>query len=341
MADRANGRHAASTLHRRQVLRLATCAAAWVLPPAVAWSQTRRPARIGLLGASTATGFASQWDAFRSALRELGYVDGRDVAYEERYADDRTDRLPQLAAELVAARVDVLVTHGIPGTRAAKLATTTIPIVMATVADPVAAGLVASYARPGVNVTGISFLAHEMAAKRIGLLKEVLPGLETVAVVGNPRNPAFMQAMLAAMVEAARAQNLRLTLFEPAEAPAYAAAFEAMARQRLQAVAITEEATLISNASVLAALAAQHRLPSVGNAEFAQAGGLIGYGANRHEMFRRAAAVVDRLLRGAQAAELPVEQPTRFELVLNQRAAHAVGVTLPRAVMLRADRVIE
>lgn len=299
-----------------------------------------RPVRVGILGTATAAGFASQWDAFRQGLHELGWVEGRDVVYESRFAENRMDQLPRLAAELVASRIDLLATHGIPGTRAAKEATSTIPIVMASVADPVAAGLVASLARPEGNVTGMAFLAHEMAAKRLQLLKEALPRLSQAAVLSNPRNPAFSQAMFTAMSEAARAMNLQLQLFDAAEPAEYPRAFADMAAQRMEAVAITEEATLIANTAAIAALAQLHRMASVGNKEFAQAGGMIGYGANREALFRRAATLADRLLKGAKPADVPVEQPTRFELVLNQRTARAIGASLPPAMALRADETI-
>lgn len=327
-------------IDRRHSLRLMALAPCVIALGAQAQSRTGRQVRVGFLGTATAAGWASQWDAFRQGLHEQGWVEGRDVVYETRFAESRMDQLPRLAAELVASRIDLLVTHGIPGTRAAKAATSTVPILMASVADPVAAGLVASFSRPEANVTGVAFLAQEMAAKRLQLLKEALPRLGQAAVLSNPRNAAFSQAMFAAMSEAARAVNVQLQLFDAAEPAEFAKAFADMTTRRMEAVAITEEATLIANATPIAALALQHRLPSVGNAEFARAGGLIGYGANREELFRRAATLADRLLRGARPADVPVEQPTRFELVLSQRTARAIGASLPPAMALRADETI-
>ena len=315
--------------------------AAWSVWPALGWAQSRRPVRVGILGATTAAGFAKQWDAFKQGLRELGWVEGRDLVFEPRFADNQPDRLPPLAAELVALKVDLIATHGIPGTRAAKEATSTIPILMASVADPVAAGLVASFARPGGNVTGIAFLAHELAAKRLQLLKEALPRLQRAAVLSNSRNAAYSDAMFDAMQAAAAALQVQLQRFDAPDPASYEAVFAQMAARRQEAVAITEEATFIAQAQRLAALAQQQRLPSVGNKEYAQAGGLIGYGANRDAIFRRAAGMADKLLRGAKPADLPVEQPTEFELVLNARAAHALGMTLPAPLRLRADAVIE
>lgn len=309
--------------------------------PLLGWAQPGRPVRVGILGATTAAGFASQWDAFKQGLRELGWVEGRDLVFQQRFADNQPDRLPPLAAELVALKVDLVATHGIPGTRAAKGATSTIPILMASVADPVAAGLVASFARPGGNVTGIAFLAQELAAKRLQLLKEALPGLQRAAVLSNSRNAAYSDAMFDAMQSAAAKLQVQLQRFDAPDPAQYEAVFAQMAARRLEAVAITEEATFIAQAQRLAALAQQQRLPSVGNKEFAQAGGLIGYGANRDAIFRTAAGMADKLLRGAKPADLPVQQPTEFELVLNARAALAAGLALPPSLRLRADSVIE
>jgi putative tryptophan/tyrosine transport system substrate-binding protein len=320
-------------------------AAAGLLPlpmwPALAASPTGRVMRVGILGATTAAGFGSQWEAFQLGLRDLGWVEGRDLVYELRFADNQPERLPPLAADLVALRVDLLTTHGIPGTRAAKGATATIPILMASVADPVAAGLVSSFARPGGNVTGIAFLAQELAAKRLQLLKEALPGLQRAAVLSNSRNAAYSDAMFEAMQAVAAALQLQLQRFDAPDPLQYDAVFAQIAARRQEAVAITEEATFIAQAGRLAALAQQQRLPSVGNKEFAQAGGLIGYGANREAIFRRAAVLADKLLRGAKPADVPVEQPTAFELVLNARAAQGIGLALPPRLRLQADEVIE
>jgi putative tryptophan/tyrosine transport system substrate-binding protein len=296
---------------------------------------------MGILGATTAAGFASQWDAFKLGLRDLGWVEGRDLAIETRFADNQPGRLPELAAELVALRVDLIVTHGIPGTRAAKSATGAIPILMASVADPVAAGLVVSFARPGGNVTGIAFLAQELAAKRMQLLKEALPSLQRAAVLSNSRNASFSDAMFDAMQAAATTLQVQVQRFDAPDPSQYEAVFAQIAARRQEAVVITEEATFIAQAARLAALAQQQRLPSVGNKEYAQAGGLVGYGANREAIFRRAAFMADKLLRGAKPADLPVEQPTEFELVLNARTAHAIGLALPATLRLRAAEVIE
>ncbi len=306
----------------------------------VAGAQSDSRRRIGVLGMTTAAGMAERWAAFRQSLQTLGWVDGRQVEFVERYADGDLARLPTLANEIVAARVDVLVTHGIPGTKAARQATQTIPIVMATVADPVAAGLVQSYARPGVNVTGTAFLAHEMAAKRVQLLTEALPGAKRVAVLSNSRNPIFSQAMYDSMLGAAQQFALQLQRFDAPDSAQYAAVFSEIAAQKPDALLITEEASFNANVGLLAELALGHRLPSVGTKDYCTSGGLVGYGADFNAMFERAGHVVDRLLRGARAAELPIEQPSRFELAANLRTARALGVELPRALQMRVDTLI-
>jgi len=326
---------------RRCMLRTVAGAAPALLGlPVGALPRAGKPARIGILGTTTAEGFAPRWAALRAGMLALGYVEGRHLVYEERFADDRHERLPMLAAELAALRVDVLVTHGIPGTRAARQATSTIPIVMASVADPVAAGLVQSFARPEVNVTGMSFLAREMAAKRIGLLKEAVPRLATVGVISNPRNAAFSEAMAEAMLGAAKALALKLEVFQASDVREYPAVVAEMAALRMDAMAVTEEATLNSHVGDLAALALRHRLPSVGSREYANAGGLIGYGADLVEMFRRAAGLVDRILKGARAQDLPVEQPNAVELVLNVSASRALGIAFPNTMRLRATTLV-
>ena len=298
------------------------------------------PRRIGLLGMTSASGYAARWDAFRKGLAAAGWVEGRTVAFVGRFADGQLDRLPALAAEVVAAGVEVLVTHGIPGGRAAMQATQTVPIVLAAVADPVAAGLVGSYARPGGNVTGTAFLAHEMAAKRMQLLKEALPRASRVTVLTNPRNPLFSQAMFDAMLKVAAPLGLTLQRHDKPEPARFAAAFDEIVARRPDALSVIEEAMFNAHPVPLAELALRHRLPAFGTKDFCDAGALVGYGADFNAMFERAALVVDRLLRGARAGELPIEQPTRFELAANLRTARALGIELPNDPLLRADVVL-
>jgi putative ABC transport system substrate-binding protein len=322
---------------RRLCLQLLS-GAAWV--PAASYARAARRRRVGLLGMTSATGYAARWGAFRQGLRVLGWVEGEQIEFVERYANGRLDRMPAQAAELVAAQVEVLVTHGIPGARAARQATQTVPIVLAAVADPVAAGLVASFARPGGNITGTAFLAHEMAAKRMQLLKEALPRATRVAVLSNPQNPLFSQAMFDAMQGAAGPLGLSLQRHDVPDPAQFARVFDDIATRKSDAVAVTEEAMFNAHVAPLADLALKHRLPAVGTKDFCDAGGLVGYGADFNAMFERAAHVTDRLLRGARAGDLPIEQPMRFELAANLRTARALGIELPTALMLRTDLLI-
>jgi putative ABC transport system substrate-binding protein len=332
-----------SPLHRRQALKRVTTAMAALSVPVLggqARAQAGNPRRVGLLGMTSLNAYAARWNALRQGLSALGWVPGRNLAFVERYADGALQRLPALAAEIVADRVDVLVTHGIPGTRAALQATPAVPIVMAVVADPVAAGLVSSYARPGGQVTGMAFLAEEMAAKRMQLLKETLPRASRVAMLFNPRNPLFSQAMFDAMQAAAVQLGVTLQRFDASEPLQYPQVLADIAARRFDALAVTEEAAFNANVGTLAELALRHRLPAVGTKDFCDAGGLVGYGADFNAMFERAAFAVDRILRGARAGELPIEQPTRFELAANLRTAKALGLELPGSLLLRADTLV-
>jgi putative ABC transport system substrate-binding protein len=297
--------------------------------------------RVGILGTTTATGSATRWRALRRELSALGWIEGRTLEIVERYADDVIDRLPALCAELLAARVEVLVTHEIAGTRAARQATTAVPIVMATVADPVAAGLVASYARPGGNITGTAFRAHELAAKRLQLLKEAVPDARRVAVLYNRRNPLFGQAMLDAMQSVAPQLGITLDRVDAGDPALYPQVLAvAVAATGPDAIAITEDAAFNAHVGPLAELALRHRLPSVGTRTLCDAGGLVGYGANFNAMFERAAHFVDRLLRGARPGDLPIEQSTRFELAVNLRTAKVLGLMMPNALVVRAETLI-
>ena len=276
----------------------------------------------------------------RAGLRDLGYVDGKNIVIEFRWAEGKYDLLPQLAAELVRLKVEVIVVHG-PGILAAKSATTTIPIVMASSTDAVASGLVASLARPGGNVTGMTGFGIEGAAKRLELLRDAFPRTRQVAVLLNPDNPGNVRLVFPAMKVAAESLKLELQQF-PVRGPGdFDSAFAAMAKIRVNAVVTTDDPLLAARVGAIAKLAAKIRLPSVGPTELAEAGGLMAYGADRRELFRRAAYFVDRILKGAKPADLPVEQATRFETVLNQKTAKALGLQFPQAVLARADRVIE
>jgi len=296
--------------------------------------------RIGFLGLASAATYGKQMEALRAGLRDQGYVEGKNVVIEYGWAEGKYDRLPDLAGELVRLKVHVLVTHGTPGALAAKRATTTVPIVVATSADAVASGIVKSLARPDGNVTGLTFFVPEVNAKRVEILHEAFPSVNRMAVVVNPDNPA-MGPITQAMQLTARSVKIALQQFPVRRPSEFDGAFSAMTRSRLEAVVITEEPMFQGNAGVLAALATQKRLPSAGFKEFAEAGGLFGYGADILELFGRSAYFVARILKGAKPGDLPVEQPTKFELVINLKTAEALGLTIPQSVLVRADQVIQ
>jgi putative ABC transport system substrate-binding protein len=296
--------------------------------------------RIGYLGSGSASGQGNRADALRAGLRELGYVEGKNIVIEYRWAEGKYDRLPDLAAELVNLKVDILVTAGTPGTLAAKQATTTIPIVMAGTGDAVATGLVSSLARPGGNITGSTDSVPELMAKQLELLKEIMPRTGRVAVLVNPGNLSRVP-VLKAMETTAKSLKVELQKFEVREPNELETAFSTMAKSRVDAVVVTTDSLFNANVRTIADLAAKKRLLSAGTKEFAEAGGSIGYGLNFSAISRRAAYFVDKILRGAKPADLPVEQPTQFELVINLKTARALGLTVPPSLLGRADQVIQ
>jgi putative ABC transport system substrate-binding protein len=280
-------------------------------------------------------------EAFRHGLRELGYVEGQNIVIESRWAEGNYDRLPGLAAELVGLKMDVIVAAAVPAIRAAKEATRTIPIIMATVVDPVATGLVASLARPGGNITGLSTMAPAVVGKQLEMLKQVVPDASRVAVLWNPANPGNAPQLREAEV-AAKTFGLRLQPLEARNPNDFDGAFVMMTRQQAGGLIVLVDAMFNEHRTRIADLAAKGRLPAVyGLPEHAEAGGLMAYGASRPELFRRAATYVDKILKGAKPADLPVEQPTKFELVINAKTAKALGLTIPPSVLLRADQVIQ
>ena len=309
-------------------------------PLVVAAQQSAKARRIGLLIGSSQSFVAPYVTIFRQALRALGYVESESIAIEYRYADGHYDRLPALAADLVRLKVDIVVTEGTPPTRAAKQATTAIPIVMTVTGDPVAAGLVTNLARPGGNLTGASFFFPEMAAKRLQLLKEVIPLLSRVTVVWNPSNtvhgPVVKSVEEAAKTLGIVVQHVRIQV--PADVDD---ALLAIARGR-ESLVVLEDGLINVCSPQIAQVAANHRLPTIfGLTTFAEAGGLMAYGPNRPELWRRAATFVDKILRGAKPGDLPVEQPVRFDLVINVSTAERLRLTIPPEVLVRADQVIE
>ena len=280
----------------------------------------------------------------RQGLRDLGYVEGRNVVIEIRDAEGEAERLPALAAELVALKVDVIVAPNTPQALAAKQATRTLPIVFSFVADPVASGLVTSLARPGGNVTGLSSLTPELVGKRLELLTQAVPGVSRVAVLWQPgfQGERTEKDMLKGADVAARALGVRLQFVE-AQGPAdFDRAFSDMTRARAGALTVLGSTMFISERRRLVDLAAKNRLPAVyARREYVDAGGLMSYGSNIADLFRRAATYVDKILKGAKPADLPVEQPTKFELVINLKTAKALGLTIPPSLLGRADQVIE
>jgi putative ABC transport system substrate-binding protein len=303
--------------------------------------QPTKVPRIGFLSAFSGSSLSARIEAFRQGLRELGYVEGKNVVIESRYAEGRLDRLTDLAAELVRLKVDVIVTGGPSPTRATKEATVTIPIVMALDNDPVGSGFVASLARPGGNITGLATLSPEISGKQLELLKEIVPRLSHVAVVGTSSNPGNAQ-MLKETELAAGAFAVQLHYLDVEGPKDIETVFRAASKGRADAVLVLPNSVLLSQRAQLADLAAKNRLPAVyGQPEYVDAGGLMFYGASITEMFRRAATYVDKILKGAKPADLPVEQPTKFEFVISLKAAKQIGLTIPPNVLARADRVIK
>jgi len=296
--------------------------------------------QIGILSAETASGYAKRLEALRAGLHDLGYVEGRNIVIEFRWAEGQYDRLPGMAAELVRLKPDVLVTFGIKAALAAKRVTATVPIVIPATADAVATGLVARLARPEGNITGSTYFGTQLMTKRLELIIGAVPRITQVAVLMNPANSSF-EAIFQAMEIPARSLKVGLQSFEVRVPKEFDSVFAALAKKRVDAIAILEDTMFAVNAKMVADLAAKNRLPSTGNMEFAEAGGLIGYGPSQTELFRRAATFVDKILRGASPSDIPMEQATKFELLVNLKTAKAIGLTIPPVVLLRADRVIE
>jgi putative ABC transport system substrate-binding protein len=315
------------------------CGLLWLPRTAGAQPPSGKTARIGYLGFHS--GPAPLDEAFRQGLRELGYVEGQNISIESRYADFKLDRVSVLAAELVRLKVDVIVSIGgpIPAT-AAKSATKTIPIVFET-GDPVAAGLVTRLDRPGGNLTGVDNFFAELNPKRLELLKEVVPSISRVGVLANPANPATARGLK--MVEgAARALRVKLQVLEARERHEIDAAFAAMARERAEALLVLTDPIFYAQRGQIVELAAKRRLPGIFSfREYVEAGGLLSYSTNVADLRRRLATYVDKILKGAKPGDLPIEQPTKFELVINLKTARALGLTVPQSILLRADQVIE
>jgi len=324
-------------MNRRGFLGLAAIGV--VAAPCVASAQQAgKVHRIGFLALFSGPG--PQVEAFRQRLSELGYVEGRNVVIEYRFAAGKSERLPEMAAELVRLKVEVIVGSATPVIAAAKRATATIPIVMAAAADPVRSGLVSSLARPGGNVTGSTILSNELAGKRLQLMREVVPKAATVAVLANPGMATPL--LLEEIRTAARQLSIQVVVQEVRAATDLPGAFSAMERERAQALMVQVSPFSIDNAQRIVELAAEHRLPVMYEVRtFVDVGGLVSYGPNIPELYRRAAFFVDKILRGAKPADLPVKQPTNFEMVINLKSAKALGLTIPPSLLGRADQVIQ
>jgi putative tryptophan/tyrosine transport system substrate-binding protein len=302
--------------------------------------QPKRIPRIGFLAPGSPSSDSPRVDPFRQGLQELGYTEGQNIVIELRFAEGKSERLPALVAELIQLKVDVIVLSGTPAAQVAKRATTTIPIVMGTSADPVGTELVASLARPGGNVTGLSTLGSDLSGKRLELLKEVVPGVSRIAVLYNPTNQS-VPALLKETKIAAQSLGVQVQFLE-ARAPNELNKVFVAIKERPSALMVVPDPMLFAQRKRLSDLAGENRLPTMAEwEEFVQAGGLMSYGPSFREMFRRAATYVDKILKGRTPADLPVEQPTKFEFVINLKTAKQIGLTIPQWVLMRADRVIK
>jgi ABC-type uncharacterized transport system substrate-binding protein len=302
--------------------------------------QPKKVPRIGYLAGASHAAIAFRLEAFRQGLRELGYLEGKNIGIEYRYSEGNFRRQKELAFELARANVDVIVTSGPASTRAAKEATATIPIIMTFDSDPVGSGSVASLARPGGNITGLSTLAPEISGKQLELLKEIVPKLSRVAVIGSSANPGNAQ-VLKEMEAVAQVFSVKLQYLDILDPKELEAAFRTASNERADAMVVLAGTIIIAQRARIADLAIKSRLPSIyERREFVEASGLMSYGISITDLDRRAAIYVDKILKGAKPGDLPVEQPTKFELVINLKTAKQIGLTIPPNVLARADRVI-
>ena len=321
------------------LVALAACLGPFGLPGPADAQQPASPRRIGVL----LVGFSpesKEAQAFRQGLRDAGYAEGRDVVIEWRSANGDYDRIPELAADLVQRKVDVIVVESTVAARAITRATSTIPIVMALVADPVGSGLVTSLAHPGGNVTGLSLMVTELSPKRLQLLKETIPRLARVAVLWNPDTPYHPKA-IEDLKAAAPSLSIELMFVSARTPEEFGPAFSAVSRAHAQALYVIDDPVFGTHRTTLLKLASKVRLPAISvQREWADKGGLMSYGANFGDLFRRSAGYVDRILKGAKPSDLPIEQPTKFELFVNLKTAKTLGITIPQSILVRADEVI-
>jgi putative ABC transport system substrate-binding protein len=328
-------------VNRRRKLLVALGANALAAPLLIFAQQEKQSVVVGVLRYGDRPGGQVYIDAFKQGLQELGYIEGRNLALELRFAEGKAERLPALAEELVQLKVDVILTGDTPSARAAQRATSVIPIVMGTATDPVGNGLVASLAHPGGNITGLSNMSGDISPKRLEMLIAVVPKLSRVAVLLNPSNPAT-RTELKSLEAASQRAKLKLLALEAETPEQIERAFAAMVKQRAQGVVMTNDPVFGQQRHQIAELALKHRIPCLGALPAsADAGLLLSYGQNIVENHRRAATYVDRIIRGAKPADLPVEQPTKIELVINMKTAKALGIRIPNSILVRADKVIE
>jgi len=315
--------------------------AAVVWPIAARAQQAGKVHRIGVLETISTTLNVANFYALREGLRQLGYAEGQNLVIEYRSADGRDDRFPGLARELLALKVDVIVTRGTPAAKAVKNATSTVPVVMMASGDPVGVGLVTSLARPGGNITGLSAIVGELSPKRLELIKEIVPGLARIAVLANTSNDAVRRDW-ARIETAARSLGVQSQLLDLRESDALGPTFDDASARRADALVVVIDAITQANQQRIVDLAMKHRLPAIySSREFVDAGGLISYGVSYPDLYRRAATYVDKILKGTKPADLPVVQPTKFELVINLKTAKALGIGVPPTLSARADEVIE
>ena len=324
---------------RREFITLLGGTAAW--PLAARAQQAGKVHRIGVLETISTTLNVANFYALREGLRQLGYAEGQNLVIEYRSADGRDDRFPGLARELLALKVDVIVTRGTPAAKAVKNATSTVPVVMTASGDPVGVGLVTSLACPGGNITGLSAIVGELAPKRLELIREIVPGLARIAVLANTSNDAVRRDW-ARIETAARSLGVQSQLLDLRESDALGPTFDDASARRADALVVVIDAITQANQQRIVDLAMKHRLPAIySSREFVDAGGLISYGVSYPDLYRRAATYVDKILKGTKPADLPVVQPTKFELVINLKTAKALGLDIPPKLLARADEVIE
>ena len=324
----------------KRVFCIALCAILFALCPSANAQQPKKVHRIGFLSTPSSSVISARIEAFRQGLRELGYVEGKNIAIEYRHAEGQVDRLPTLAAELVRLNLDAIVTSGPQPVRPMREATATIPIVFAFDDDPVGSGFVASLARPGGNITGLSTQGAELIGKQLNLLKEIIHKLSRVAILGSSTRPGTAQAFMEAQL-AAPALGVQLQYLEVADPKDIESAFQAATQRRADAVVVLGSPLLNSHRPQIIELASKSRLPvAYSRPEYVEDGGLMTYGANINDLFRRAATYVDKILKGAKPVDLPVEQPKKFEFIINLKAAKQIGLTIPPNVLARADKVI-